>query len=151
MTPNYVTICIPFVVVHSRRVHLYFAVPTPDIAIVPYGPIEDGVVGSPKEIHCTVSTVSGVELSSVVISWMGPGGDTIRNNSRVIIGPTTSVGNDYISTLEFFHLMEGDEGIYICNMTILETKQSDHVEMGTLFGEIVIFIRIFVVQCILMQ
>jgi len=73
---------------------------------------------------------------------MGPGGDTIRNDSRVFIGPTTSVGNDYISTLEFLHLMEGDEGIYTCNMTILETKQSDHIEIDSIIGEIIMFIYI---------
>jgi len=32
-----------------------------------------------------VSTVSGVEFSSVMISWMKSGGDTITNDSRVTI------------------------------------------------------------------
>ena len=93
------------------------------------------MVGSPKEIHCTVSTVSGVELSSVMISWIGPGGDTITNDSRVTISPTASLVNNYISTLEFTYLMEGDEGIYTCDVMILETTGSNFVKIGNLTGE----------------
>jgi len=116
-------------------------VPTFDVSIVPFGPIRDGVVGSPKEIHCTVSTVSGVELSSVMISWMGPGGDTITNDSRVNISPVTSINNDYISTLKFTYLMEGDEGIYTCNMMILETTGSDYIEITNLTGELILYVH----------
>ena len=92
------------------------------------------MVGSPKEIHCTVSTVSGVELSSVMIKWMGPGGDAITNDSRVT-SQTASLVNDYISTLEFAYLMEGDEGIYTCDVMILETTGSDSIEINNLTGE----------------
>jgi len=106
---------------------------------VPFSPIEDGMVGSPQEIHCTVSTVSGVQLSSVIISWMGPGGDTITNDSRVTISPTISFGSDFISTLEFTYLMEGDEGTYICDVRILETEKSDHVEIHNLTSELFFF------------
>ena len=112
-------------------------VPIPDISIVPFSPIEDGMVGSPQEIHCTVSTVSGVKLSSVMISWIGPGGDTITNDSRVAISPTVSFGTDFISTLEFTYLMEGDEGTYTCDVMILETTTSDHVEIHNLTSELV--------------
>ena len=95
------------------------------------------MVGSPQEIHCTVSTVSGVELSSVMISWMGPGGDTIRNDSRVTISPIISINNDYISTLEFTYLMEGDEGTYTCNVMILETIGSDTITINNLTGKLI--------------
>ena len=105
------------------------------MSIVPFGPIYDGVVGSPKEIHCTVRAVSGVALSSVMISWMGPGGNKITNDSRMTISPTTSFGIDYISTLEFAYLMEGDEGIYTCDVMVLETNGSDYVEVRNLTGE----------------
>ena len=111
---------------------ILFAVPTPQINILPFGSIVDGVVGSPQEIHCTVSTVSGVELSSVMISWMGPGGDTITDNSRVTISPIISVNNNYISTLEFTYLMEGDEGVYTCDVMILETNASDFIQISDL-------------------
>ena len=79
------------------------------------------MVGSPQDIQCIVSTVSGVELSSVMISWMGPGGESITNDSRVTISPTTSSGNNYTSSLQFTYLMEGDEGVYTASVTILDT------------------------------
>ena len=93
------------------------------------------MVGSPQDIHCIVSTVSGVELSSVMISWMGPGGESITNDSRVTISPTTSSGNNYTSSLQFTYLMEGDEGIYTCNVMILEANASHVVELDNLTGK----------------
>ena len=93
------------------------------------------MVGSPQDIQCIVSTVSGVELSSVMISWMGPGGESITNDSRVTISPTTSSGNNYTSSLQFTYLMEGDEGIYTCNVMILETTSSSAIEIDKLTGK----------------
>ena len=88
-------------------------------------------MGSPQAINCTVSTVSGVESSSVMISWMGPRG-VITSDSRVTISSTTSSGNTYTSSLQFTYLMEGDEGTYTCNVMILETKGSQSVELQSL-------------------
>ena len=93
------------------------------------------MVGSPQDIQCIVSTVSGVELSSVMISWMGPGGESITNDSRVTVGPTTSSGNNYTSNLQFTYLMEGDEGIYTCSVMILEANNSNTVEIDNLIGK----------------
>ena len=90
------------------------------------------MVGSPQDIQCVVSTVSGVELSSVIISWMGPGGESITNDSRVTISPTTSSGNNYSSSLQFTYLMEGDEGMYTCNVMILDISISDVISMNNL-------------------
>ena len=90
------------------------------------------MVGSPQDFQCIVSTVSGVELSSVMISWMGPGGESITNDSRVTISPTTSSGNNYTSRLQFTYLMEGDEGIYTCNVTILDTVVSEFLILSDL-------------------
>ena len=78
-------------------------------------PMQEAMVGSPQMIQCRVSTVSGVESSLVMISWMGPGGDTITSDSRVTISGTTGL----MSTLNFMYLMEGDEGTYICNVMSL--------------------------------
>ena len=97
--------------------------------MIPYNHTFEGMVGSPQDIRCIVSTVSGVELSSVMISWMGPGGESITNDSRVTISPTTSSGNNYTSSLQFTYLMEGDEGMYTCNVMILETNESNIREM----------------------
>ena len=77
-------------------------------------------MGVPQVFNCTVSTVSGVESSSLMISWMGPGG-VITNDGRVTISPTTSSGNTYTNSLQFTYLMEEDDGTYTCNVMILET------------------------------
>ena len=106
-------------------------------ALFSTGPAERVMVGSPQDIQCIVSTVSGVELSSVMISWMGPGGESITNDSRVTISPTTSSGNNYTSSLQFTYLMEGDEGMYTCNVMILESTGSQFVELVDLFGQFI--------------
>ena len=108
-----------------------FTVPVPAVTISPSDPIQGAMVGSPQDIQCIVSTVSGVELSSVMISWMRPGGESITNDSRVTISPTTSSGNNYTSSLQFTYLMEGDEGMYTCNVMILETSASNVIIIDT--------------------
>ena len=94
------------------------------------------MVGSPQDIQCIVSAVSGVELSSVMISWLRPGGESITDDSRVIISPTTSSGNKYTSSLQFTYLMEGDEGLYTCNVMILEAKNLSSLQLNILTGKI---------------
>ena len=111
-------------------------VPTPAVTLSPSGPIQGAMVSSPQVMNCKVSTVRGVESSSVKISWMGPGGHAIISDSRVIISPTTSSGNDYTSSLQFTHLMEGDEGTYTCNVMILETNVSQSVEVQSLTSKL---------------
>ena len=92
-------------------------------------------MGSPQVISCTVSTVSGVEFSSVMISWMGPGGAITTTNGRVSIGSVTDDGNNmFTSRLQFTYLMEGDEGTYTCNVMILDTSGSQSVELQSLTG-----------------
>ena len=125
-------------------------VPTPTIATLPSGPIQGAMVGSPQDIQCIVSTVDGVELSSVIISWMGPGGQSITNDSRVTISSTTSSGNSYISSLQFTYLMEGDKGMYTCNVMILETNKSEVVNINNLiskFNTATLFNKVFLTYC----
>ena len=100
------------------------------------------MVGSPQDIQCIVSTVSGVELSSVMISWMGPGGESITNDSRMTINPTTSSGNNYTSSLRFTYLMEGDEGMYTCNVMILGTETSGTTELSSLIRMYIVHINV---------
>ena len=111
-------------------------VPPPTVTISPSGPIEGAMVGNPQMMECRVSTVSGVESSSVMISWMGPEGDTIRNDSRVTISPTISSNNNYTSSIQFTYLMEGDNGTYMCNVSILITSEVASVDLETLKGEL---------------
>ena len=90
----------------------------------------------PLVIDCTVTTVSGVESSSVSINWTGPGETMVTEDSRVTISPTTSSGNNYTSSLQFAYLMEGDEGTYTCNVLILETSGSQSAELQLLSGKL---------------
>ena len=87
-------------------------------------------MGSPQVINCTVSTVNGVESSSIMISWMGPGGVSTATDCRVSINQTIMSSNTYTSSLQFDYLMEGDEGEYTCNVMILETNGSDSAELS---------------------
>ena len=112
-----------------------YLVPYINITTLPSGPIQGAMVGSPQDIQVIVNTVDGVELSSVMISWMGPGGETITNDSRVTISPITSSGNNYASSLQFTYLMEGDEGMYTFNVMILEINRSQSVELENLIGK----------------
>ena len=101
-------------------------------------------VGMSVDIVCTVSTVSGVESSSVVISWTvsggGSGGGPIINNSRVSISSTTSSGNSYTSSLQFTYLMQGDEDTYICNVMILEAIGSSSYILPSLISKSALFL-----------
>ena len=105
------------------------------VTISPSDPTQGAMVGSPQVINCTVITVSGVESSSVMISWMGPGGSSITSDGRVTISPTTSSGNTYTSSLQFDYLMEGDNGTYTCSVTILDIGASRSIDIQTLFGK----------------
>ena len=116
--------------------NIFSIVPKPTVTISPSGSIQGAMVSSPQVINCTVSTVSGVESSSVMISWMGPGG-TITNNSRMTISPPTSSGNNYTSSLQFTYLMEGDNGTYTCNVMILDgSKVQRSVVLQSLTGKL---------------
>ena len=107
------------------------------VTISPSGPIQGAMVGCPQVINCTVSTVNGVESSSVTISWMGPGGNIDATNDRVSIGSITAGGNNmYTRSLQFTYLMEEDEGTYTCNVIILETSESQSVELQTLTSKL---------------
>ena len=93
-------------------------------------------MGSPQVINCIVSTVSGVESSSIMISWMGPGGNIDATNGRVSIGSVTDDGNHtYTSSLQFTYLMEGDEGNYTCNVMILDASATQSIELQSLTGK----------------
>ena len=110
-------------------------VPYIDITTLPSGLIQGAMVGSPQDIQCIVSTVSGVELSLVMISWIGPGGESITNDSRVTISPTTSNGSNYTSSLQFTYLMEGDEGMYTCGVMILDIENMASLDLDKMIGK----------------
>ena len=96
-----------------------------------------------------MSTVSGVESSVVTISWMGPKGGSIMNDSRVTISSTTSSGNNYTSSLQFSTLLQGDKGNYICNVIILNTVASQSVELQSMICKLLLCVtlKIFTGAC----
>ena len=105
------------------------------VTVSPVAPIQGAMVGSPQVINCTVSTVDGVQFSSVMISWMGPRG-AITTNGRVTVGSVNNDGsNNYSSSLQFDYLSEGDEGNYTCNVMILDASSSQSVELQSLSGK----------------
>ena len=87
-------------------------------------------MGSAQVIICKATTVRGVALDSVRISWLGPRGYPVITNCRVTISPTTSSGNTFTSTLHFDYLVEDDEGMYTCNVMILEASGSSSVDLS---------------------
>ena len=107
-------------------------VPTPAVTISPSHPIQGAMVGSFLVINCTISTVSGVNLNSVLASWKRSGGNPVTTDCRVTISLVSSGGNTYTSNLQFGYLMKGDEGIYTCNVMILEASGSQSVELQSL-------------------
>ena len=98
------------------------------------------MVGSPQILMCMVNTVEGVESNLVAISWTGLEG-FYTNNSRITIETDrrelqiSETHNTYNSTLRFAYLMEGDEGMYTCGVTILDTSNFQKAEIETLISK----------------
>ena len=93
------------------------------------------MVGDQVVLDCVVTTVSGVEPSAVMFSWTGPGG--VISNGIGIDNSTTTItttpnDNTHTSSLQFMYLMEGDNGTYTCNVSILDTTGTVSVELGPL-------------------
>ena len=102
--------------------------------VISADPIQGAIAGSPQVIHCTVSTAIGVDPNIVMISWIGPDENSIVADNRVIISPTTYRDNNYTSSVQFTYLREDDEGLYTCNVTILETSVLDSIQLGNFSG-----------------
>ena len=109
------------------------------VSISPPGPIQGAMVGDPLTIQCIANATGMLDVDLVVFNWMGPGGDTVTNNSRIIITPTSSNGNNYTSSIQFMYLMEGDEGAYMCNVSILTTTESESIMLENLTSKLYIF------------
>ena len=105
------------------------------------------MVGSPQDIDCIVDTrVPGV--SSVNVSWTGPGGVLIMSNTnRVTISSTTSSCNIFTSSLQFDYLMEGDDGTYTCNVMILDDNVTHSIELQSLTGKYYISYKLEISIC----
>ena len=115
------------------------AVPEFSVSTLPTDFVEGAMVGNDQTIQCTINTVSGVTPSSVIVNWIGPNETSITNSSRIMISLFNSGNNSaniFSSSLKFIYLMEGDDGIYMCNVSILQTNASTAVEVGALIGKL---------------
>ena len=88
-------------------------------------------MGSPQVIYCNAITPTTLD---VVFNWTGPEGVPITTDSRLVISPTTSSDDNYTSSLQFTYLMEGDEGMYTCNVSLLNVSASQSIQIGSLNG-----------------
>ena len=99
-------------------------------------------MGSSQVISCTAITST---LLDVVFEWEGPEGDSITNDSRVIISQTTSINDTYISDLQFAYLMEEDEGNYTCTVSLMSAMSvsgSDSIQILNLIGNDYMYVYI---------
>ena len=91
----------------------------------------NGTVSDPQDVICSITSTTVLDANSVTTSWTGPNG-VITNDDRLTIN-TTVDNNIYTTILHFDHLLESDEGIYICNITT-----TDHsVSLSTNFTDLI--------------
>ena len=113
---------------------IIFIVTTFLVTVSSSNSLQEIVAGNSQVIQCTVVVeFDGVEPESVIFDWLGPDRisiTNITNDSRVIITPTNSSINTFVSTLQFSYLMEEDAGEYTCNVMILKNTTSNSVELG---------------------
>ena len=87
-------------------------------------------MGVPQVFECVVQTVDGVELSSVMISWSGPGVSTDR---FILTNIIDSGNNTFTRSLRIAYLLESDTNVpYFCIVTILEAGGIESVEFQSL-------------------
>ncbi|XP_065910840.1 uncharacterized protein [Dysidea avara] len=99
----------------------------PSITLQP-SRVMQAMVGEMQDIVCSVTTAFGTDISEVTLTWVGPDGSIIEDD-RVSIIPTFTDGNTYTTILQFDYLMEGDEGVYTCDITIGENVETLSVEL----------------------
>lgn len=100
--------------------------------MVPSRPIQ-AHVGVNERFECRMVTVNGIEADLVTISWTGPGGNRLTNDSRVIIRPTTVIRSKYYTSVVLIaYLTEDDKGLFSCNVMILDDTASAHIEISSL-------------------
>ncbi|XP_065910329.1 adhesion G protein-coupled receptor L3-like isoform X3 [Dysidea avara] len=98
----------------------------PTIHVSPTDTTQLHEVGNSLNLDCSVATVSGVEPSSIMFSWVGPDENAVTRDDRVL-NPTTS---GHTNSIQFTYLMEGDNGTYTCNVVTLGTNGSVSVVLA---------------------
>ena len=99
------------------------------------------MVGEIQDIVCSVTTAITTDTSEVTLTWVGPDGIIIEDD-RVSIIPTFADGNTYTTILQFNYLMEGDEGVYTCDVMIGENIITLTVELQNIISKYMITINL---------
>ena len=86
--------------------------------------LSQGVIGQPQDLVCSVILSSAVDPNTVELVW-----NFTSTDSRVTVIPTTvtnddTIGNTYSTVIQFAYLMEGDEGNYVCILTVEDSVES---------------------------
>ena len=97
---------------------------------------QQGAIGEPYELYCSVSLSSTLQSSLVNLTW-----DFTSNDNRVTVIPTTittddSIGIIYTTVIRFAYVIEGDERSYKCTMEIEEdiTESSFYFEIKSKYN-----------------
>ena len=90
--------------------------PTPRIFLRP-NYLQQGIVGEPHDLVCSVTLSSMIQIDSVYLTW-----NFVTNGTRVRVIPATitiddSIGIIYTTVIQFDYLTELDEGYYTCSLT----------------------------------
>lgn len=118
------------------RGHLYNVGFLPlSLEILPSHLMQGAIVGNSQTIQCEVNNIYGVD--SVIVNWYGPDGNIITNGSRIHVNPLICDNNTCTSDLYITYLMEGDEGIYMCNTTLQTKNISASIVIHNLTGELI--------------
>ena len=89
------------------------------------------MVGGMQDILCSLAIAFGTDMSEVTLNWVGPDGVIIEDD-RISIIPTFADGNAYTTILQFDYLMQGDEGVYTCDVMIGGNIDSLSVELQSI-------------------
>ena len=120
-------------------IHFAYAVSDFVVTTSPNYLLKNALVGNFQTINCTINTVSGVALNSVLVHWMGPNG-MLSSNDRIIINPlkinhTNSTHKTFCSFLNFLYLTEEDKGNYTCGISILQKSKAVGVVLEALISK----------------
>ena len=83
--------------------------------------------------HAIDCTVSGEESTSVMINWIRIKGRNNTVTTSLTTSPIISSGN---TSLQFMYLIQEDMGMYICNVTALDTNGSQSVEIQSITSKL---------------
>ena len=108
----------------------------PFVTILLSGTVQDFIINNSQTVQCAARTDSELQnIDDIAFYWIGPNNNVMVNNSRIIITPPTSNGmNEYTSSLQFFHIMEEDEGTYVCSVTVLTKTAAVLFTVNTIQG-----------------